>query len=208
MLFRSVNHTDANGCTAASATSQSVTVNALPTPSFTAGSASVCINSTGNVYTTQAGKTSYLWTISGGTITAGGAATDNSATVTWTSTGSQSISVNYTDANGCTAASATSQTVTVNALPTPTFTAAPTPVCLNSAGNVYTTQAGKTSYVWTISGGTITAGGSATDNSATVTWTSAGSESISVNYTDANGCTAASAASRSEERRVGKECRL
>ncbi|MBI2967563.1 MAG: tandem-95 repeat protein [Bacteroidetes bacterium] len=193
----SVNYTDGNGCTAASATSQSVTVNSLPTPSFTAAPTPVCLNSTGNIYSTQAAMTNYSWSISGGTITSGGTATDNSATVTWTSTGSQSISVNYTDGNGCTAASATSQNVTVNSLPTPTFTAAPTPVCLNSTGNIYSTQAAMTNYSWSISGGTITSGGTATDNSATVTWTSSGSQSISVNYTDGNGCTAASATSQS-----------
>ncbi len=58
----------------------------------------------------------------------------------------------------------------------------PTSVCLNSTGNIYVTDAGQTNYVWSITGGTITAGGTSADNTATVTWTSAGAKSITVNY--------------------------
>jgi len=48
----------------------------------------------GNIYTTQAGMTNYLWTVSaGGTITAGGSTIDNTVTVTWTTTGAQTVSV-------------------------------------------------------------------------------------------------------------------
>ncbi len=187
----SVNYTNANGCTAATATVYNVTVNTLPTPTTT-GPASVCQNSTGNVYTTQTGMTGYTWTVVGGTITAGGTATSNTATVTWNTVGAQSISVNYANANGCTAATATVYNVTVNALPTPTITG-PASVCVNSTGNVYTTQTGMTGYTWTVVGGTITAGGTATSNTATITWTTAGAKTISVNYTNANGCTAAAA---------------
>ena len=187
----SVNYTDVNGCTSATATVFNVTVNPLPAPTIN-GPISICLNSTGNVYTTEAGKTNYVWTVVGGIITAGGNSTSNTATVTWTNTGSQSISVNYTDANGCTAASATVFNVTVNPLPTPTISGS-TSVCLNSTGNVYSTETGKTNYIWTVVGGTITAGGNSTSNTTTVTWTTAGAQSISVNYTDANGCTASSA---------------
>src|SRR5204863_423521 len=107
-------------------------------PTFTTAPTPVCLNSTGNVYTTQSGQSNYLWTITGGTITSGGGTSNSTATVTWTASGSKSISVNYSDANGCTAASPIAQSVTVNTLPAPSFTTAPTPVCLNSTGNVYT----------------------------------------------------------------------
>ena len=168
-----------------------LTVNALPVPTLT-GPASVCINSTGNVYTTQVGMTNYVWTVSaGGTITAGGTATSSTVSVTWNTLGAQTVRVNYTNANGCSAAAAVVYNVTVNALPVPTL-AGPTPVCTNIPGNVYTTQAGMTNYIWTISaGGTITAGGNATSNTVTVTWTTAGAQTVRVNYTNANGCAAA-----------------
>ncbi|MCX6248189.1 MAG: hypothetical protein NTW10_10670, partial [Bacteroidetes bacterium] len=188
----SVNYTNGNSCTAASPTVYNVTVNPLPVPTIT-GPAAACVNSTGNVYTTQAGMTSYTWAVSaGGTITAGGTATSNTATVTWNTTGAQTVSVNYTNGNSCTAASPTVYPVTVNALPVPTITG-PAAACVNSTGNVYTTQAGMTSYVWAVSaGGTITAGGTATSNTATVTWNTTGAQTISVNYTNGNSCTAAS----------------
>ena len=71
--------------------------------------------------------------------------------------------------------------VNVKALPAPTIASGPNDVCINSTGNVYTTQAGKTNYVWTVSsGGTITAGGTATDNTVTVTWTTAGARVLAL----------------------------
>jgi hypothetical protein len=49
-----------------------------------------------------------------------------------------------------------------------------------------------TGYSWSVSaGGTITAG--AATNSITVTWNTAGAKTVSVNYTNAGLCTAASA---------------
>ena len=77
----------------------SITVVGLPTPTITNGPTEVCVNSTGNVYTTQPLKTAYTWTVSpGGTITAG--VGTNSITVTWNTTGLQNVQVNYTD-NTC-----------------------------------------------------------------------------------------------------------
>lgn len=62
-----------------------------------------------------------------------------------------------------------------------------TSVCAGSTGNVYTTQAGNTNYSWTVSaGGTITAG--AGTSAITVSWITAGTASLSVTYTGANGC--------------------
>jgi hypothetical protein len=46
-------------------------------------------------------------------------------------------------------------------------------------------------YQWTVTpGGTVVAGGGPTNNSITITWTTAGIEEITVNYTAPNGCTA------------------
>ncbi|WP_330442769.1 Ig-like domain-containing protein [Flavobacterium sp. C4GT6] len=53
---------------------------------------------------------------------------------------------------------------------------------------VYTTEDGMTDYVWTVDGGVIVEGGTATDNTATVIWLDLGPGNISVSYTDANGC--------------------
>lgn len=184
----SVNYTNANGCTAATATIFNVTVNSLPVPTIT-GPASACINSTTNSYSTGTGMSNYVWTVSaGGTIT-GGAGT-NTITVTWNTSGAQTVSVNYQNANGCTGATPTVYNVTVNPLPVITISG-PTSVCRNTPGNVFTTEAGMSNYIWTTGGGAITAGGTSTDNTITITWATTGPKTVTVNYTNANGCTAA-----------------
>lgn len=187
----SVNYTNSNNCTALNATSYPVTVNALPAPTIT-GNNSVCVGTTGVVYTTQAGQTAYAWTVSaGGTITAG--AGTNAITVTWNTTGAQSVGVNYTNASNCTAATATAYPVTVNARPTPTITG-PVSACVATTGHVYSTQAGQTAYAWTVSaGGTITAG--AGTNAITVSWNTAGAQTVGVNYNNASNCAAVTPAS-------------
>ena len=187
----SVNYTNGNLCTAAAPTLFAVDVRPLPVPVI-AGPTPVCRNSTGNVYSTHAGMTGYVWTVSaGGVITAGGTG-NNSVTVTWTTAGAQSVSVSYTNAEGCTSAAPTVYPVLVNPLPVPVI-AGPVSACLNSTGNVYSTAPLMTNYTWVISaGGTVTAGGTPTDNTVTVTWTTTGPKTVSVVYTDGNGCTAAS----------------
>ena len=96
-----------------------VTVNPLPVVTFTGGITPVSAGSTNNVYTTQAGMSNYLWIVSsGGTITSGGGSSNNTVSVTWNTAGAQSISVNYTNGNGCAASSTTNYPITVNALPT------------------------------------------------------------------------------------------
>ncbi len=179
-------------CNTTTAQSVTITVNPSPTPTLS-GVSTVCFGE-GQTYTTEAGQSNYVWTVSGGTVAAGGTGTDNTVTVTWDGTSPYSVSVTYEDANGCTAGIATSQTITVNPLPTPTLSGVST-VCFGE-GQTYTTEAGQSNYVWTVSGGTVAAGGTGTDNTVTVTWDGTSPYSVSVNYEDANGCTAASATSQ------------
>jgi hypothetical protein len=99
-----------------------VTINPLPTPSFTVQpGASACIG-VGVTYTTQTGQSNYVWTYTGvsGTdysIISGGGNT-NTVTLKWLTVGSKTVTINYTNGNGCTAASPVSSTPTnVNSLP-------------------------------------------------------------------------------------------
>ena len=115
-------------------TLHNVTVNPLPVPTIS-GSASVC-DLSAIVYTTQPGMTNYVWSVTGGAITGEGGLTNNTATVTWNGVGPGTISVNYNDGNSCSAAAPSVYNVTVNTLPVPTITG-PSPVCINSTGNVY-----------------------------------------------------------------------
>ena len=192
-----VNYTDpATGCTAVQPVIRYVTVYALPVPSFLSGDLTPCLNSPGHVYTTQSGMTGYSWTITGGDITLGGGNTDASATVTWTATGPQSLTVSYTDpVTGCTALIPTPLSVNVLDLPVPTFISGEPQACKSAPGHTYVTQPGMTAYTWSLTGGTITAFGNAGDDRAVVTWNTAGPQTISVGYTDpATTCTAAAPA--------------
>lgn len=186
-----VNFTNSYGCTPAGASLHNVTVNPLPSPAIT-GPASSCIGSAGNIYTTEPGMTNYSWTVSpGGTVTAGGGSANNTVTVTWNTAGPQTVTVNYTNAYGCYIATPTIYNITVNTLPVATLNG-PAPVCTGSANNVYTTEPGMANYIWTVSpGGTVTSGGGSTNNTVTVTWNSAGFQSVQVTYTDTFGCTTA-----------------
>ncbi|MCK9420964.1 MAG: hypothetical protein M0Q38_00005, partial [Bacteroidales bacterium] len=184
-----VNYTN-SGCTAASPTSYPVTVNSRPVPTL-AGANSLCEGTAGVVYTTEAGMTNYVWTVStGGTITAGGTSTSNTATITWNTAGPQTVTVDYTNASGCNATTPTSYSITVNAKPVPTI-AGNNNVCAGTTGVIYTTESGQTNYIWSVSaGGLITTGGTTSDNTVTVTWNTVGPQSVSINYNNAAGCSA------------------
>ncbi len=176
--------TNASNCTTTVTTP--VTVYDIPVPTLT-GPNPICPNAT-DTYTTEAGQFNYQWTVTGGTINSGGTTTDNTITVTWNQPGTRTIYVNYANANGCTGATSATLTTSTGTVPTVT---GPNVVCMNSPGNVYITQSGQTNYTWTPSAGTITAGGTGTDNTATITWTTSGQQTVSVNFTDINGCTPA-----------------
>jgi uncharacterized protein (TIGR02145 family) len=194
----SVGYTDGTtGCTSAAPTVFTVTVKPLPIPIIT-GNQDLCQGTTGVIYTTQTGNSGYVWTVSaGGTITAGGGSADNTVTVTWNTASAQTVSVNFADGiTGCSAASPTIYPVTVKPLPVPDLNG-PLAACVNNPGPVYSTEAGMSSYTWSISppgAGTITSGTGT--NSVEVTWNTTGNHTISINYISTNGCTAAIPTSR------------
>jgi gliding motility-associated-like protein len=88
-----------------------------------------------------------------------------------------------------------SQTITENPLPVPTFISQPGAATCSTTSVTYTTQPGQVNYQWGFTGvaGTdylITSGGTASDNSVTLRWLTAGSKTVTINYTNSNGCTA------------------
>jgi hypothetical protein len=154
-----------------------------------------CVNSTQNYYVVNTAGSTYNWVLSaGGTITGGQGS--ESININWNAAGSYTLTVTETiTATGCIGAPVVLNIV-VDPLPVITLAGA-TPVCVSTLGETYTTEAGMTGYVWIVSaGGTITSGGTATDNTVTVRWITAGAQSVSVNYNNANGCTAALATVR------------
>jgi uncharacterized protein (TIGR02145 family) len=182
----SVQDGSSTACSQPQTGSATVTVNPLPVPSIT-GPGSVCLNSTGT-YSTESSMTNYVWTVSAGGTIASGTGT-NSINILWSATGAKTITVNYHDANGCTATTPSSLSVNVSTLPVPALNGL-NPICSGSS-TTYSTDAGMTNYSWLVSaGGTITAGGGTANNSVTITWNTAGAQTVSVNYTMGTGCTA------------------
>jgi hypothetical protein len=157
-------YTDANGCT--NTASQTLTVNAAPVVTFTAPAA-VCEDAAA---VTLSGESPAGGTFSGTGVT--GNSFDPSV-------GTQSVTYTYTDGNNC--SNTATATLTVNTLPTVTFTA-PAAVCDN-AGTV--TLSGESPAGGTFSGTGVT--GTSFDPAS-------GTQTITYSYTDGNGCSNSAAA--------------
>jgi len=174
------------------------TINPVPTGvTATATPNPVCNNSTLSLNGTATGATSYSWAGPGGTAI--GSPTSLSTSVTGVAPGNAGVyTLTATASSGCTI-TATTAAVTVNALPVPTFTTTPAATTCPSVSVTYATQSGQSSYVWSIPGvsGTdysIISGGTSTSNSLTLQWLTAGSKTVTVNYST-SGCAGVTAAS-------------
>jgi gliding motility-associated-like protein len=121
-------------CTAASSTS--VTINALPTPTAS-NSSPICDGSTLNLFGSSA--VSYTW--SGPSSFSSNSQNPSITSASTTASGIYTITV--TDVNGCVNFATTN--VTVNPIPVPQI-GSNSPVCLNNAINL--TSGGGTSYSW------------------------------------------------------------
>lgn len=160
--------------------SKDVTVEFQPAPSIT-GDAVVCTN-TEETYSTPANPGStYLWTVTGGTITS--ATTSPTVTIKWTNAGSQTVTVTEWNASGNCQATAT-MTVTVHEKPSTTDISRIAPAgpldhaCENDTITYSTPFNASSSYVWTVTGGSFV--GSSTGNSVVVHWTAMGNQTLTV----------------------------
>jgi len=155
-------------------------------PGTISGPATICANSGNVVFSVPpiTNATGYTWTLpAGGTITSG--AGTNSITASFSPT-AVSGNITVTGTNSCSTGPTSTLALTVNPLPVPTITGTNN-LCANSGYITYTTETGMSGYTWTISaGGTISFGQGT--NSAQVIWNTPGAQSISVNYSNTNGC--------------------
>ena len=148
-----------------------VTVTGTPTPFITSSvNGPVCLNSD-VTYTTEAGKFGYIWTHSGGTVTAGGSTSDNSITIKWNVGGAQNVSVTYSNGESCNVGIPAVASLNISTPPVAAGTIhGPVSICAPSNGSVYSVDpiTNATSYVWTISSPGATIVGSSSTSSITV----------------------------------------
>ncbi|MCX6235389.1 MAG: T9SS type A sorting domain-containing protein, partial [Bacteroidetes bacterium] len=140
------NVTDVNGCISLPM-NVNMKFNTVPVPTIT-GPDPVCAGST-ETYITEPGMSGYTWFVTGGT----GTSVTNSISVVWGAGGTGSVSVNYTDPDGCTAASATIKTITIYYELTATIEADQT-ICYNTVPELLTSTVsggqGDYTYQWQI----------------------------------------------------------
>jgi hypothetical protein len=174
-----------------------VTVSERPVVIATPASQSICSGATTNIaLSSNIGTATFAWTAALTSGTASGFSDGSGATIaqTLTNTTNAAATIAYIitpTANSSTGAPIT-VVVTVYPRPVPTITPTVNPVCFGTTGVVYTTEPGMTNYTWVAVGGLVTAGGTSTDNSVTLTWNGSGPYSVSVNYHNANGCASTS----------------
>ncbi|MBS1617017.1 MAG: T9SS type A sorting domain-containing protein, partial [Bacteroidetes bacterium] len=201
-----VSVTGPSPCNGAGGVSTTVNVTTTPTPSFTAVPSSPSCNYTNVTYTTQSGYSNYVWSgfgtagIDYNIVSGGLGSTDYTVTLQWLSTGTKAVTISYSNGS-CPAVTTGSNSTVINASPTPTLSTSGAFCTSNSV--VYTTQSGQSNYTWTIGGtlGTdynLIAGGGTSNNTATVRWLTTGNKTVSVNYTNAAGCTGPAAASTTD----------
>ncbi|MBS1658698.1 MAG: T9SS type A sorting domain-containing protein [Bacteroidetes bacterium] len=164
--------TDANGCVGSSVP-KAITVNALPTPTISAGGATEFCNGSNVVLSVNQTYTSYAWSPSG-----------FGQTKTVSSSGSYYCTV--TDVNGCQAASNTIS-VNVHTLPTPTVTSSGGNVFCSNAGVYLSTPVTGYNYQWLK--GTATLSGQTNQS-----YYPSSTGNYKVRITDGLGCTALSGA--------------
>jgi len=183
-------YTDRNGCRAAVPTeSGDVVIRALPETPVITGATTPCV-STEKTYTfVPQGITisDYIWTVPAeGTITDGGALTDDYVKVMWNTPGAHKITLNIVRAGtGCRPENPGELLVTVQGPPPPTITGTNS-LCIDGAAYPYKTETGMFNYAWYIEGGTITSGGAS--NQITVNWNTYGTGKLAVSYDDGS-CT-------------------
>ncbi len=173
-----------SGCVSASSAATSVTVKPVPaTPTVTPGGPTTfCAG--GSVTLTSSSAAGNQWNLNGNLIAGATNQTFSTAVA-----GSYTVTVT---ASGCSSVSAATA-VLVNPKPSATITAAAT-AATGSAGNIASVAnagAGAT-YVWGITGGTITAGTGT--NSITYTAGGVGTLTLSVTVTTSAGCSDAKSA--------------
>jgi hypothetical protein len=154
-----------------------------------AGPLQLCQNSTGVVFSIPpiTAATDYHWCVSGNLTIVSGQGTTAITVDVGPSTGFDTISV-Y-GINACDNGFPKIIVRQVFERPSPVISG-PDTTCTGMA-NLFTSVGGKSIYVWSFSPGyTLVSGGTISDSSCTVYWSTGGANWVKLNYTDTTGCDA------------------
>ncbi|MDR0205776.1 MAG: fibrobacter succinogenes major paralogous domain-containing protein, partial [Bacteroidales bacterium] len=171
---------------------KTITLDTLPIPNIS-GSSAECFDDC-TVYHTEKNMTNYIWTVTNGTIA--GNATLDSVKICWDDIFGDNVgtvSVSYTDGNGCTAANPTEMpNITVYELPaTPQIAGREKPCFDSEETYTFVPQPGFniTEFTWSVTGGIIKDGGTGYDY-VKVHWNNFGivSFNITLAIVDEFGC--------------------
>jgi hypothetical protein len=172
---------DANNCQ--SFFSTTVVVNPKPAIVLIGGNVKPCLNATEWYFLTKKPNSSYTFALSSGGIFASNPNKD-SVQITWTTSGTHSVSVTETDVNGCTQISI----LNVNTQQNPTATTSVNTPCSGKNLNFTATAiGGQTPYTYTWSG--VNNYSNTVQNPSISGATASQSGIYTVTITDANACT-------------------
>jgi len=178
-----------NGCNASTASSSTTVTVAPPVdaPVFTLGSTSTRCQGVGSVSysATATNSTGISYSLDAASITGGNSIDPATGTVTY-AVGWSGTSIITASAAGCSGPKSALHTVTITSIVGTPITPSPsaTVICQGSPNTSYTTTAtNATSYVWSVTGNTISGSGT----TGTVTWASDFTGPATVTVT-ANGC--------------------
>jgi hypothetical protein len=175
----------------------SATIVAAPTQPVLSGlAATVTAGTTGIVVSTgaQSGAT-FTWTVTGGTVTAGGGTgTGNtSVTVTAGSPGTLTVQCVAKNAAGASSAPGTASATIVAAPTQPVLSGLPSYATTGTSGIIASTASqGGSTFTWTVSGGTVTAGGGTNTSNTSVTVTAGAPGTLTVQCVATNAAGTAS----------------
>ena len=174
-----VSYTDpATGCESAVRLAITVTINSGVTPTAADLTQEFCVGENPTVADIQVNEPGVVWY----TTPTGGIPLDSAALLSNGTTYYASLIV-----GGCESLVRLAVTVIIHTGSVATLTGGGPQACFGETVT-YTIQSGNSGYVWTVVGGNIVAGGSASDNTVTINWTDIGESIVSVYYTDVNGC--------------------
>jgi hypothetical protein len=168
-----------NACGSSTAQTLAVTVTPVPSqPGAISGATTVCQGSSQTYSVTPvSGATSYTWTLPSGWS---GINTTNSINAT---VGANGGSISVTANNTCGSSTAQSATAVVTNVPNqPSPITGSTTVCSATTQTYSVSNVGGVTYAWNATGGTVSGSG----NSVSITWNTAGTQTITV--TPSNSC--------------------